>query len=146
MRKFIRFAVVLGLCLALCGCAAPRGETDSSAVGGGSEASGQTSYDDAAKRAEIVNEYIGRYGADAYWQDEYIEFRYFLVNGDGVVCLLAVPDAVQTTAIPFLSVARVEQVNAGIIIVVKVFDKSGGSIEINLNGEKAAELVKRLGK
>ena len=151
MRRIVITVLIFVLCAALYSCAAERNSSSALPESGTpevhsdviSEATAES--DGAAGQAEILNECLERFGADRYWQDAFIDFKYFLLNGSELVCLLAIPNAEQTTVVPLSSVSRVEQTKTGAFTVVTVYDRSGGSVSINLDGDKAAELVKKIG-
>ena len=149
MRKIIITALALILCCCLCGCA-ENNEAPSSPASDGEELTSQSVQTSereisAADPAEKLNEYLVRYGAETYWRDAYIEFKYFILGKSEIVCLLAVTGAEQVTSIPLGSVARAEQVKTGELTVVTVYDKSGGSVYICLAPAEAAELAERIG-
>ena len=149
MRRIIITIVIFVLFSALCGCAAGGKSTsvplESAAPELYSDAGPTAVADGAAGQEEILDRYLERFGADSYYRDAFIDFKYFILNDSELVCLVAIENAEQTTVVPLESIARVEQTNTGAFTVVTVYDRTGASVSIDLDDAKAAELLQRIG-
>lgn len=143
MKKTGIFLLIIVL-LAFSGCGGNTGsETGATffpAVSHGNEAATAAPADNGERLQKVME----TYGATVYFEDAFLSNRYLIMSDSCVVSVLFLTGTEIVTAVPFDSVARTENQLIGTFGMIKIYDKSGNSIEFQAKSDDYQKITEYL--